>query len=86
MINSDAVVEGYVLKKELSAPVLDHMMRVINEFEQLTTKINALAGFISNTTGLFGSLPEAERDRLNRQYDAMMVYVKILIERIDAFE
>lgn len=76
--------EGYVLKKQLSAPVLNFKERVIDELEQLTAKVNALAKFI--TTPLFAGLDRAEKIRLEDQYGAMMTYAQILVRRIEAFE
>lgn len=77
-------LEGYLLREKLSAPVLNFKERVIDELEQLTAKVNALAKFI--TTPVFAGLDRAEKVRLEDQYGAMMTYAQILVRRIEAFE
>ncbi len=60
-----------------------HQQRVIDEKEQLDTKIAALGVFLDGT--IFPTLDVGERIRLTRQFDIMQEYSKVLGERIAAF-
>lgn len=61
-----------------------HQERVVAEKNDLGEKLNKLKAFIMESP-IFTTLPAAEQKRLNRQYDAMLEYFKILGERITAF-
>lgn len=61
-----------------------HQQRVIEESNELTSKLLALEAFFG--TALFKSLPMEENMRLLRQADAMWEYSNVLNERIAAFK
>lgn len=61
-----------------------HEQRVINEYEELVVKYNALNAFIG--TDLFHTLPVDEQGRLKFQSDAMNAYLNILAERAMHFK
>ena len=61
----------------------DYQQRVIYEKASLDEKIEALNRFVDSDK--FDGLPNAERDRLERQFRVMTEYSKILGERIAAF-
>ena len=75
VINSDMNALGRVC-----AP---HQMRVIAEFSEVATRLLALLKFLG--TPLFLSLSDAERERMYRQYNAMVEYQSVLEERIREF-
>lgn len=58
--------------------------RVVDEKRELDEKLARLTNFVSTET--FLDLPKAEKDRLNRQHEAMIDYSQVLAERIAAFE
>ena len=58
--------------------------RVIAEKDELDGRVERLYTFLLSDT--CGELPEAEQDRLSRQYDAMIAYLGVLEERIEAFD
>jgi len=58
--------------------------RVVQERINLDEKITKLNGFMRSST--FTSLDEYEQERLRRQYEAMITYSSILMERISHFE
>lgn len=62
----------------------DYQKRVLKEREELGTRLDALADFISGSK-LFPTLHEDEKDRLKRQLDSMQVYYTVLTERMDNF-
>ena len=62
----------------------EFQIRVINEKKELDEKINKLKDFIINNP-IFKTLLKEEQSRLNKQYDIMVEYSKILSERINAF-
>ena len=63
-----------------------HQERVVKEKAELDEKLGKLHAFcFGHDTKIFGSLSPEERDRLERQYDAMKLYSNILAERIAAF-
>lgn len=64
-------------------PYQPHQLRVIEEKQELDTKLQALRAFLDST--VFQGLPEAERYRLRRQAEVMADYSRILAERIFAF-
>lgn len=76
-------LEGYVLHKQLTTPTLNFKERAIQELSDLMAKVNALAAFL--VVPFYATLPEAEQDQLQRQYDAMLVYARVLADRIEAF-
>jgi hypothetical protein len=57
--------------------------RVITEMKELDEKIVKLDTF--RHSPIYDTLPEAERDRLTRQYAHMKDYSNVLAERISAF-
>lgn len=61
-----------------------HQQRVVDEQKELDAKIDKLKAFIMESP-IFQKLPDAERSRLNQQYDVMVVYSRILGARIEAF-
>lgn len=61
-----------------------HQERVVEERLQLDIKVAALLAFF--TTKLWDSLPEDEKDRLQRQLKCMQEYSGILGERIANFK
>lgn len=61
-----------------------YKQRVINEKEDLDTKLNSLTSF-TRFNELFHELNPAEQMRLRRQVLAMAEYSNILGERIEAF-
>lgn len=61
-----------------------HQERVVSERKELGEKLDKLKAFIEGSP-IFKSLPEEERHRLNRQFDAMAEYYSILGQRIAAF-
>ncbi len=62
-----------------------HQQRVLIEKQELDEKLAKLKSFCFGDNKLFSSLNPQERDRLERQYDAMLSYSTILGERIAAF-
>jgi hypothetical protein len=63
---------------------LPHEQRVIQERQDLETKIVALDQFIGSE--LFNSLPYTDQTLLHGQYEYMRAYSFILSERINRFE
>jgi hypothetical protein len=63
-----------------------HQERVVIEKLELDEKLAKLKAFAFGGNPIFGTLPPEERDRLERQFDAMSRYSAILGERIAAFE
>jgi len=61
-----------------------HQQRVVDEKNELQSKINALSGFIDRND-LFKSLPWDEKVRMLMQLRAMKEYADILKQRIEAF-
>jgi hypothetical protein len=61
-----------------------HQERVVVEKKELDEKLNKLKAFIEGGA-IFKTLPEDEKHRLNRQFDVMAEYSRILRQRIDAF-
>lgn len=62
----------------------EYQQRVITEKQELDAKIEALGTFI-NTSPIFGTLPSAEKERLEAQWEVMQEYSAILGERIENF-
>ena len=60
-----------------------HQQRVVDEFNELDTKLNALWKFME--TPLFDSLSKSERRLLFRQSDYMYGYLNTLEVRINNF-
>jgi uncharacterized protein len=64
-----------------------HQERVVAEKKELDEKLGKLKEFcFGSDTKIFASLDPHERDRLERQYDAMKLYSGILGERIANFK
>ncbi len=61
-----------------------HQQRVVDEKKELDDKLDKLKAFIE-TNPVFKSLHVAERRRLDRQFDVMAEYSRILSQRIAAF-
>lgn len=61
----------------------DRQARVVQERQSLDAKIGLLARFIQTST--FAGLPEAEQERMKRQFRHMLDYSAVLGERIAAF-
>lgn len=61
-----------------------HQQRVVNERDELNTKLAALKGFIKGSQ-VFFSLQEDEQSRLKRQSEVMTEYSDILQDRINAW-
>lgn len=57
--------------------------RVVDEKAQLDERFVKLGKFMEDNA--FFQLPEAERERLKRQYAAMKAYTEVLGERIAEF-
>lgn len=60
-----------------------HQQRVVEEHNELETKIQLLHKF--STSEVYKALPNDEKDRLRRQYEHMVNYANVLSERIDCF-
>jgi len=60
-----------------------HQQRVVDEKNELDTKLSLLNGFLQ--TPFFETLDIEEQRRLGYQSDVMGKYLGILNERIDAF-
>ncbi len=67
----------------MSAALLPHQLRVVEEKTALDEKLYKLAAFANTPT--FAALDKAEQDRLVRQSYAMRSYSEVLAERIAAF-
>lgn len=61
-----------------------HQQRVVDEKKELDEKLDRLKAFI-DTNPIFKTLPDDERKRLRRQFDAMAEYSSILSQRVAAF-
>lgn len=61
-----------------------HQMRVVEERNELSARLERLRSFICTAT--FAGLPQDERSRLSRQSVYMGAYLDILNERIAAFD
>lgn len=64
--------------------LLPHQERVVNELAAREVEKLALAKFIAGSP-IFGTLPQAEQDRLERQFKIMQELCDVLSERIAAF-
>jgi hypothetical protein len=62
-----------------------HQQRVLDERQELVTKVIALRAFIDSSP-IFEKLDDSEKERLQRQHSIMTAYVIVLTERIDNFE
>jgi len=62
-----------------------HEQRVIDEKDDLESKIKKLGPFILDNP-IFKTLPEEEQKDLNNQYDIMNQYLYILQKRINQFK
>ena len=58
---------------------------MIFEFEDLADRLGRLREFVRNSP-VFGTLPEAEQNRLLRQCDLMQELSGVLQDRIQAFK
>lgn len=64
----------------------DYQLRVMEEKEQLDTKMEALNKFITGKSKNYTNLPKDEKADLKTQYSAMQVYSQALERRINRFE
>ena len=86
------ILEGNpISKEELAICLNDHNIvsvkldfqdRVREERDELGKKIKRLNAFLVSQMGI----PMAERNRLDRQYNLMVEYRRVLSERIDAWQ
>jgi len=60
-----------------------HQQRVVDEYSQLTEKIEKLSWFMDHD--IYPTLPGIEKARMLRQYRIMLLYHEVLAERIAAF-
>ena len=60
-----------------------HQQRVVDEKAELDAKVERLKAFWDNP--VFNTLPDAEKERLERQSNIMDQYSQVLGERIAAF-
>lgn len=60
-----------------------HQQRVVEEYNQLANKLNALRSFLRTVKER--DLSELEVDLLQQQYGIMAAYAKVLSERIELF-
>lgn len=60
-----------------------HQKRVIDEREELGSRLEKLENFIGGIK--FTELDPAEQSRLDRQFLVMQLYAQVLSERISAF-
>ena len=67
----------------MSDDLLPYQQRVVDEKQELDTKIGALSVFIAGVA--FSTIPSDEQDRLTAQYLIMMAYSTILASRIKGF-
>jgi hypothetical protein len=65
------------------ATLLPHQVRVVEEVEQLSERVEKLANFFD--TDIYASLHVDEQQRLRRQLVYMIEYQVVLGERIAAF-
>jgi hypothetical protein len=72
---------GCELKEKIT--MQPHQERVVAEMKELDEKIVKLDTF--RHSPIYDTLPDAERDRLTRQYAHMKDYSNVLAERIAAF-
>lgn len=77
-------VEAPVVKPEAEPEPLDFRQRVINEKAELDARGEKLAAFLEGP--IFGTLPEPEQKRLERQLHVMGDYAEVLGESIAAFD
>lgn len=68
----------------ISEGLQPHQLRVVEEHNELVTKIKSLTEFILNSE-VFKSLDAAEQSRLRNQESVMIEYAKILSVRIENF-
>ena len=62
-----------------------HEERVVQEKEELHTRIERLQGFINQPHDIFAALPVEEQVRLRKQHNIMREYEAVLDERIANF-
>ena len=67
----------------MSSELKPHQQRVVDEADELRTRLEKLSAFIGGEVYL--TLDEGERSRLSRQAAVMCDYLDILTERIAAF-
>lgn len=68
----------------MSANIPDYQQRVIDEAEELQTRIDKLATFM-DMNPVFMQLGQEERTRMSRQMHHMLGYHEALTARIKAF-
>jgi len=62
----------------------EHQLRVINEKEELDSKLGKLRSFFESEH--FGNVPNDEKNRLKNQAYYMRQYSEVLGQRIEAFK
>lgn len=67
----------------MSKEMLGFQARVVEEYDQLVLKINALETFVKG--GVFETLDNRQQGLLNAQLDAMSAYAHVLAIRISYF-
>lgn len=67
----------------MSDNLLPHQQRVVDEKQELDTKITALSVFLDGV--VFSTIPSDEQDRLVSQVHVMKAYSAILASRIKNF-
>lgn len=66
--------------------MLPYQERVVTERKELNEKLEKLEIFLHQSNKVFSNLPRDEQFRLQKQYGCMREYLKVLDERIAAFE
>ena len=79
----DAGIQGDITKPEIKE-VPEYQKRVLDEADDLLEKMTKLEHF--NRSFNFKSLPQAERLRMRDQYEVMVKYHKILVDRMLNFK
>lgn len=69
-------------KGQVTRKIPDHVLRMTEERDELTTRLEALGHFI-NDNPIYIGLSEIQKDLLKIQYDAMQTYSRILHVRIE---
>lgn len=64
------------------APAKDWLSRLVDECEELETRVGKLSAFLSGEG--IKALPEDEQARLRAQHDSMKAYNEVLLQRIEA--
>ena len=79
----DCIIHDEETKMEAAKPMTPYQQRVVAEREDLVDKLDKLSEFLKGD--VYRSLPADERERLARQYNIMVSYSNVLVERIIHF-